>query len=223
MGWFERSAAIRVGQWPSCGTFIRAAKRGGMKWTKPSLGPLAALLVFAAFPALAQPVPPACPQEPTRIVRSRGGVNEYLGSVPGVPELCRMRRSDGIGEFYLGIWRSDWPGAGQAYPVIREVIHGGQNARKNFVTRAWPGMQWIDSFINEGVENVVVAGVSRPALRLAHERTGIEGNTYHSIITLWLDLATGVNLRTYEDQIAGQSYGPDTTWRAVRIERLPAS
>ncbi len=179
-----------------------------------------AAILSASVAAAAQPVPPACPPEPTRVVRSRGGTNDYLGAVPGVPELCRMRRADGEGEFYLGIWRSDWPGAGQAYPVLRAVIHGRQGAKGSFVTRSWPGLQWTDSFTNEGIETVLVGGVSRPALRLAHEREGIEGNTYHSIITSWLDLATGANLRAYQYQIAGQSYGPNTTWQAERIERL---
>ena len=30
----------------------------------------------------------ACPPEPTRVVRSRGGVIDYLGDVPGIPFLC---------------------------------------------------------------------------------------------------------------------------------------
>ena len=104
---------------------------------------------------------------------------------------------------------------------MRRVIHGVRGARESFVTRSWPGLQYTDSFADEGVETVVVGGMSRPALRIAHEREGIEGNTYHSIITFWLDLATGANLRTDEHQISGRSYGPDATWQAVRIERLP--
>ena len=180
-----------------------------------------ALLCMAAVPAVAQSVPPPCPPEPIRVVRSRGGVTDYLGSVPGIADLCRMNRADGNGEFYMAIWRSDWPGAGLAYPVLRRVIHGQRGARESFVTRSWPDLQWTDSFTNEGIETVVVDGVSRPALRIAHEREGIEGNTYHSIITSWFDLATGANLRTHENQISGQSYGPNTTWQAVRLERLP--
>ena len=188
--------------------------------TRQRMAAIGLALAWSA-PALAQSIPPPCPPAPTRVVRSRGGVNDYLGSVPGIPDLCRMRRSDGSGEFYLGIWRSDWPGAGQAYPIMRAVIRGARGQRASFVTRAWPGLQWTDSFVNEGVESVVVGGVTRPALRVVHEREGIEGNTYHSIITFWLDLATGANLRTDEHQISGQSYGPDATWHAVRIEPLP--
>lgn len=184
-------------------------------------GALAVIAALAALPAAAQPIPPTCPTEPIRVVRSRGGVNDHLGSVAGIPELCRQVRGDGSGEFYMGVWRADWPGAGLAYPAIRSVVHGGKGSERTFVTRMWPGLQFIDSFVNEGVESVVIAGESRPALRIAHGREGIEGNTYHSIITSWIDLATGVNIRTNEYQISGQSYGPDTTWQAVRLERLP--
>ena len=179
------------------------------------------LLMAPAAAAAAGP-PPACSARPVRVVRSAGGTVDYLGSVPGIPELCRLRRTgDGEGDFYLGVWRSDWPGAGQAYPAIRAAIHGAVGTRTSFVTRSVPGMQWIDSFTNEGVETVTVGGTAREALRLAHEREGIEGNTYHSVITQWKDLATGAALKTVEHQISGQSYGPDTTWDAVRIETLP--
>ncbi len=171
---------------------------------------LGAALLLAPALAAAE-APPACPSNPTRVVRPAGGVVDYLGTVPGLPELCRMRRGDGEGDFYLGVWRSDWPGA---------AMHGPAGTRTSFITRSVPGLQWTDSYTNEGVESVTVNGESRPALRLAHEREGIEGNIYHSIITQWKDLATGVALKTVERQIAGQSYGPSTTWEAVRIETL---
>lgn len=184
------------------------------------LGAFGAALLLAPALAAAE-APPACPPNPTRVVRSAGGVVDYFGAVPGLPELCRIRRGDGEGDFYLGVWRSDWPGAGLAYPAIRAAMHGPAGTRTSFVTRSVPGLQWTDSFTNEGVEAVTVNGDIRPALRLAHEREGIEGNTYHSVITSWKDLATGVTLKTVEQQIAGQSYGPSTTWQAVGIETLP--
>ena len=93
---------------------------------------------MAQEPRVSEP-PPACPAQPVRVVRSIGGTVDYLGSGPGIPELCRMRRTaDGEGEFYLGIWRSDWPGAGQAYPAIRIAIHGPAGTRTSFVTRSFP-------------------------------------------------------------------------------------
>ena len=175
----------------------------------------------AALPALAAPSSPACPPEPTRVTRSTGGAVDYLGSVPGIVDLCRMRRLDGTGDFYYGAWRSDWPGAGLAYPAILAVVAGGTGTRSSFVTRSYPGLQWTDTFANEGPDIVTVEGVAYPTFKLAHERSGIEGNTYHSVITSWRDTRTGIVLRVVEHQISGQSYGPDTTWQAVRVERLP--
>ena len=153
----------------------------------------AAVLLLLAAPAAARP-PAACPPVPTRVTRSAGGVIDYLGTVPGIPELCRMVRRDGAGDFYWGAWRSDWPGAGQAYPAIRAVVTGRPGTRASFVTRSVPGLQWTDTFVNEGSEAVEVAGRRYRALRLAHEREGIEGNTYHSVITTWRDVTTGVAL-----------------------------
>ena len=179
---------------------------------------LAVILLTTTAAVAGQPA--ACPLEPTRVVRSAGGVTDYLGSVPGVPDLCRMTRADGTADFYFGAWRSDWPGAGQAYPAIKSVVTGGAGARASFVTRSYPGLQFTDSFVNEGVEPIVVQGHTYEALKLAHEREGIEGNTYHSVITSWRDVATGIVLRAVERQISGQSYGPSTTWHAVRVEPL---
>ena len=176
-------------------------------------------LTLLATAAVAAP-PAACPPQPLRVTRSAGGVSDYLGVYPGIPDLCRLTRADGSGEFYYGVWRSDWPGAGQAYPAIKTVMTGPTGTRASFITRSYPGMQWTDSFINEGVEPVMVDGRRYMALRLAHEREGIEGNTYHSIITTWRDVATGIALRTVEDQISGQSYGPQTTWNALSVAPL---
>lgn len=188
-----------------------------------AMNPLVLLATLAAVPtAIAAEAPAACPTAHLRVIRSAGGMIDYLGTVPGVPELCHeVRTADGAGDFYFGLWRSDWPGAGQAYPALRAALYGPVGTRTTFVTRSWPGLQWNDSFINLGPDTVTVAGVPHRALRIAHERDGIEGNTYHSIITQWRDVATGVTLRTFEDQISGRSYGPETTWQALRIDPLP--
>ena len=69
-------------------------------------------------------------------------------------------------------------------------------------------------------EPVTVEGRTYDAVKLAHEREGIEGNTYHSVITSWRDVATGINLKVVERQISGQYYGPSTTWHALRVEPL---
>lgn len=166
-------------------------------------------------------IPAACPSVPTTVTRSRGGQIEYRGTMPNVPDICRQVRADGPGDYYFGVWRIDWPGAGQAYPAIKNVALGAPGARISFVTYSAPGLQFVDSIINEGIEPMVVDGTTYQTLKLAHERKGFGGNTYHSIITIWRDVKTGVALRTLEQQISGKSYGPDTTWEAVRVQTQP--
>lgn len=177
--------------------------------------------MFAPQAASAADAPAACPAQRMRVTRSAGGVNDYLGTVQGIADLCHLRRGDGEGDFYFGVWRSDWPGAGQAYPALLATARGPTGTRVDFITRSVPGLQWKDSFINEGVEPLVIAGQTYQVLKLAHERQGIEGNFYHSIITSWRDVGTGITLKTVENQIAGDSYGPATTWQALQVERLP--
>lgn len=169
--------------------------------------------------ALAADAPPlACPDRPVTVARSRGGATVYQGTVDGIQDLCRLQTADDSGDFYFGLWRTDWPGAGQAYPALRKVVSGQGGTREQFVTRAMPGLQWNDVFVNEGREPLNVGDRVYQTLRMSHEREGIEGNTYHSVITNWRDVRTGVILKVVENQISGQSYGPDTTWTAVRVE-----
>ena len=184
---------------------------------------IAAAALAAALPTLASAadMPAACPTQHVRVVHSIGAPTDYLGILPGMPELCHLQRADGAGDFYFGSWRSDWPGAGQAYPALHAVILGGEGTKASFVTRSVPGLQWTDTLVNGGVEPMVVDGRTYQTLKLAHERQGIEGNTYHSIITSWRDVATGLTLRAMEHQIAGESYGPDATWIALKVETLP--
>lgn len=185
-----------------------------------ALAGLGSVLFLASGPARAQ-TPAACPTTPLEVVRSRGGVIDYLGAIPNVPDLCRVVRGGEEGNYYYGVWKSDWPGAGEAYPAIKTAILGVAGTRTDFVTRSDPGMQWLDTFTNEGLETITVEGVSHTTLRLAHERNGFAGNSYHSIITNWRDVNTGVTLRTYEQQISGKSYGPDTTWQAISVQPIP--
>jgi hypothetical protein len=185
-----------------------------LKW-RILLGGLASLLV--SHVTLAQT---ACPPTPMRVVRSAGGVIDYLGAEPGIPDLCKIRRSDGVSDAYLGIWESAWPGAGDAYPALRAAVMGPVGTSRSFVTRSVPGWQWKDTIVNDGAGPLTIDGITYQTQRISHERIGIEGNTYHSIITSWRDLKTGATLKTVEKQISGQSYGPDTTWEAVKVQPL---
>ena len=180
-------------------------------------------LLMAAPPVHAAESLLACPARPLRVVHSAGEPTTYNGTYPGIPDLCRLGPGGPQGYFYFGIWRMDWPGAGAAYPAMKTAINGPAGTRVAFVTRSYPGLQWTDTIINEGVEPLVIDGKTYRTLKMAHEREGIEGNTYHSIITVWRDIQSGANVKVVENQISGQSYGPETTWTAVRIDPVPST
>ncbi len=176
---------------------------------------LAAALAAPAIAGAARPT--ICPAPGWQVERSIGAPVRYMGNISGIPDLCRMDRGNGPALFYMGIWRADWPGAGDAYPALRAVIEGPPGTSATFITRSVPGLQWQDTVTNEGPDTVVVAGRRVATLKIAHERNGIEGNVYHSIITQWRSPSTGVTVKEIEQQIAGQSYGPGATWQATRL------
>ena len=194
------------------------------KLSRLMLFPFAAALGLASPSRAAEPVPAGCPAVPVRVVRSSGVWTDYHGMVAGLPDLCRLERPDGSGgSYYESQWRSDWPGAGDAYPAIHTALLGAKGTRVSFTTRSVPGWQWHDTIINEGTTTLTVDGQVYTTLKLAHEREGFDGNTYHSIITTWRDVATGVALKVVENQISGDSYGPGTTWTATQVLPLPGS
>ena len=181
---------------------------------------LACLGAVTPLAAAAGP-PAACPPAGTRVVHSIGAPTEYHGVHPLIADLCLIGHgNDEAAYYYYGTWRADWPGAGSAYPALKTAITGPAGTKQSFITRSVPGWQWLDTITNEGVEPVTVGGQVFQTLKIAHERTGIEGNTYHSVITSWRDVATGQQLKVVEHQISGQSYGPATTWTAVRLEAI---
>jgi hypothetical protein len=170
--------------------------------------------------AARMPAPRACPVGAGSVERSIGGTLVYAGSVPGIPELCRITNNGEAGEYYMGVWRADWPGAGLAYPALRAVMHGGKGAEARFDTFAGPGLQWHGTIRNEGIETVTVAGRDLRALRLSHEREGFDGNGYHSVITVWKELRTGMYLKVEHRHIAGVEV-PNIAWTAVRVTGIP--
>ncbi|MGI3777881.1 MAG: hypothetical protein ACRYGC_11380, partial [Janthinobacterium lividum] len=109
------------------------------------------------------------------------------------------------------------PGAGPPGPPRRAGPGGGAGASASFDTFAETGRQYHDSYRNLGTEVLAVGGRRFVALVLAHEREGFGGNFYHSVITSWRDVATGVTLKAEERQIAGQSYGAGATWVATAV------
>ena len=177
-----------------------------------------AFLALAA-PAAAQDAPRACPAA-GRVERSVGGPVAYLGAVPGIPELCRMRRGDLPEQmFYLGIYAAEWPGAGLAYPAIRQVLQGGTGATAEFITQAGPGYEWHDIYVHEGVEEVALPAGPVRAVRIAHERIGVNGNGYRSVITQWKELRTGMIVHQEHRHLSGTP-AQGVEWRALTVTGL---
>ena len=164
-----------------------------------------------------QQVPPACPAAGGVVTRSPGPPIEYLGATAGNPELCRVRFGDGP-EFplYFGIWAEAWPGSAEAHAALKRVIAGPPGTVVSFRTTAAPGSQWLDVIRNEGVEDLNVAGRVRPALKIAHYREGIEGNTYRSVTTGWKEISSGMMIYVNYRHISGHPEA-GTAWDPISV------
>jgi hypothetical protein len=169
------------------------------------LAPILACVLAAPSPARAQQAPPPCPTAMGIVDRTVGPALVYLPADPSRPEACRMVLPGGaVGEFYYGAWKTDWPGADRALPAIRRVYAGGPGAEERFDTVVGPGYAWHETIRNEGFEDLNVAGRRRRTMKLAHEREGFDGNTYHSVITIWKDVETGMSIYQNYRHIAGR-------------------
>lgn len=184
---------------------------------------LACALVFGVLPVAALPIaalaaaaPPPCPRSMGIVDRSVGPTVIYLGADPANPEVCRMKRGNDVETFFFGIWNTAWPGAEAARDAIRQVYAGPAGTSVTFDTSAGPGLQWHDTMRNGGVEDLRVLGQVFRTLRVVHEREGFGGNTYHSVITQWRDLATGMAIYQNYQHISGQPE-PGTSWDPVSI------
>ena len=104
--------------------------------------------------------------------------------------------------------------------VIRRVLHGAKGAREEFVTQAGPGYEWRDIYVNEGVEEVALPGRTVRAARLAHERIGINSNTYRSVVTQWKELSTGMIVHQEYRALSGRAV-VGAAWRATSVSGLP--
>ena len=137
-------------------------------------------------------------------VEQRGGPTvEYLGATPGNPDLCRLRIGGEVTEAWFGIWATAWPGADAAYPALRRIIQGRTGDVQGFDVRMQPGMQWHDLIRNEGTEDIRLLDTTYHALRLSHYREGFDGNSYRSVITVWVDIPTGMQIFATYQHISG--------------------
>ena len=147
--------------------------------------------------------PRACPLPGGRVEQKGGPTMEYLGSVPGQPDLCRMRIGGETAEAWFGIWSTDWPGAAQAYPALQRAMAGGTGAVAGLDVDMGQGFEFHDLIRNEGVEHIKLLGHAYDAIKLAHYREGASGNSYRSVSTIWKDLPTGLLIYGTYQHISG--------------------
>ena len=138
-----------------------------------------------------------------RIEQKGGPTMEYLGAVPGSPDLCRMRIGGEAVQGWYGIWLTDWPGVTEAYPALTKAMRGGTGAVEGFDVDMAPGYAYHDLIRNEGVEHINLLGKSYDAIKLAHYREGADGNAYRSVSTIWKDLPSGLLIYGTYQHISG--------------------
>lgn len=145
----------------------------------------------------------ACPAPGSRVEQKGGPTMEYLGSLPGTPDLCRMRVGGEMAQGWYGIWLTDWPGATEAYPALTKVLRGGAGTVEGFDVVMGPDFAYHDLIRNEGVEHINLLGKIYDAVKLAHYREGANGNIYRSVSTIWKDLPTGLLIYGTYQHISG--------------------
>ena len=178
---------------------------------------IALALILAPIAAARAEAPPPCPTAIGIVDRSVGSTLIYLPADPARPEICRIvLRGGAVAEFIYGTWRTDWPGAEQALPAIRAVYAGGPGTTARFDTIAAPGYAWHETIRNDGFEDLNIAGARRRTMKVTHEREGFDGNTYHSIITQWKDVATNMTVYQNYIHIAGRPE-PGVAWEALTV------
>ncbi len=160
--------------------------------------------------------PPACPPAIGVVDRSVGPTVVYLRANPANPELCRIKRGNDVEEFYFGTWNIKWPGAEAANQALKQVYAGPPGTSVTFDVSAGPGLQWHDTIRNGGNEDLSLLGQVFHTMRVVHEREGFGGNSYHSIITSWKDVETGMSIYQNYQHISGHPE-PGTSWDPVSI------
>ena len=163
--------------------------------------------------------PPPCPRALGIVDRTTQAPLIYLPADPATPEACPIRSRAGTGLFWYGAWKTDWPGADLAVQALRQVwtaAAGTAQATARFDTVAGPGYAWHEIIRNDGFENLNVAGSVRRTMKVTHEREGFDGNSYHSVITLWKDVDTGMTIYTNYIHLAGAPE-PGVAWDPLAI------
>lgn len=169
-------------------------------------------------PAMAAVTPAICGPAGASVVTDTGIDIGYQGAVPGHEDLCRVSVNGLRGAYYFGIWKTDWPGASEAERALRKVIFGPPGTTVRFDTIGgpdYPYFKFHETIRNEGFERLHVAGRDYDTMKIAHERQGFGGNMYHSIVTQWRDIRTGVTVYVNYTHISG--WPQPRAWSPSRI------
>lgn len=165
------------------------------------------------------PAPPSCPAAGSRVEQSGGPTMEFEGASPDDPELCRLKVGGEPLEAWFGIWGKGWAGGDHAHRALKRILQGRTGDVVGFDTDAAPHAKWHDLIRHDGVEDIKLLGKSYKAVKLAHYREGFDGNTYRSVSTLWIDLASGLPIYGTYNHISG---APELHGQLIPAAIVPA-
>ncbi len=168
--------------------------------------------------------PAICGAAGASVVTDTGLKILYSGKVPNRPKLCRISINDVAGDYYFGIWDTKWPGGAKAEQALQTVIFGSPGTMVRFDTIGGPGYPYFkfhETIRNEGFERLHVAGRYYNTMKIAHERQGFGGNIYHSVVTQWRDIRTGVTVYVNYQHISG--WPQPRAWSPLKIMMRPCN
>ncbi len=147
--------------------------------------------------------PLSCAAPGAKLVQQGGSTIVFGGADPSDPDLCLMQADGQPAKAWYDIWQTDWPGAAQAAPLLRQVIDGPSGTVTGFENHVAPGRQYYDLMRNEGIEDIPLLGQTYHALKISHYREGFGDNGYRSVSTVWKDIPTGMLIYGTYQHIAG--------------------
>ncbi len=148
--------------------------------------------------------PRSCAAAGAKVEQKGGPTLLFGGADASNPDLCVMTAEGQTFKAWYGIWLTDWPGAAQAYPAMRQVMTGPSGTLAGFDVNMTPALQYHDLIRNEGVEDILLLGKSYHALKISHYREGFGSNVYRSVSTVWKDIPTGLLVYATYNHISGK-------------------
>ncbi len=147
--------------------------------------------------------PLSCAASGAKVEQKGGSAFLFGGADASDPDLCLLSVDGEQAKAWYEIWLTDWPGAAQARPLLRQVIDGPSGTVAGFDNLVAPGRHYHDLMRNEGIEDISLLGQTYHALKISHYREGFDGNAYRSVSTAWKDIPTGMLIYGTYQHIAG--------------------